>query len=26
MFLKSELEAIRYGRKPDKYGWNNYIE
>lgn len=24
-FLKAELEAIRYGRKPDKYGWNNYL-
>ena len=26
LFLKSELEAIRYGRKPDKYGWNDYID
>ena len=24
-FLKAELEAIRYGSKPDKYGWNNYL-
>lgn len=24
--LKQELDAIRYGRKPDKYGWNNYID
>lgn len=24
-FLQQELEAIRYGRKPDKYGWNNYL-
>ena len=23
--LKAELDAIRYGRKPDKYGWNSYI-
>ena len=26
LFLKSELDAIRYGRKADKYGWNNYID
>ena len=25
LFLKQELDAIRYGRKPDKYGWNKYI-
>jgi branched-chain amino acid aminotransferase len=25
LFLKQELDAIRYGRKSDKYGWNNYI-
>ena len=24
-FLKAELESIRYGRKPDKYGWNDYL-
>jgi branched-chain amino acid aminotransferase len=23
--LKEELDAIRYGRRPDKYGWNSYI-
>jgi branched-chain amino acid aminotransferase len=23
--LKTELDDIRYGRKPDKYGWNDYI-
>jgi branched-chain amino acid aminotransferase len=26
LFLKQELDAIRYGRKPDKYAWNNYID
>jgi branched-chain amino acid aminotransferase len=26
LYLKQELDAIRYGRKPDKYGWNNYID
>jgi branched-chain amino acid aminotransferase len=26
LLLKQELEAIRYGRKPDKYGWNIYID
>jgi branched-chain amino acid aminotransferase len=26
LFLKQELDSIRYGRKPDKYGWNNYID
>jgi branched-chain amino acid aminotransferase len=25
LFLKQELDAIRYGHKPDKYGWNSYI-
>ncbi|HUB61877.1 MAG TPA: branched-chain amino acid aminotransferase [Puia sp.] len=25
-YLKQELDAIRYGRKPDKYGWNHYID
>ena len=25
LFLKAELNAIRYGQKPDPYGWNNYI-
>jgi len=25
LFLKNELDAIRYGRKPDPYGWNSYI-
>jgi branched-chain amino acid aminotransferase len=25
LFLKKELDDIRYGRKADKYGWNNYI-
>src|SRR5580658_2726706 len=25
-FLRQELDAIRYGRKLDKYGWNNYID
>jgi branched-chain amino acid aminotransferase len=25
-FLKQELDGIRYGLKPDKYGWNNYID
>ncbi|HLI93823.1 MAG TPA: branched-chain amino acid aminotransferase [Puia sp.] len=25
IWLKHQLEAIRYGRKPDKYGWNDYI-
>ncbi|HET6254517.1 MAG TPA: branched-chain amino acid aminotransferase [Puia sp.] len=25
LFLKQELDDIRYGRKADKYGWNNYI-
>ncbi|HEV2352832.1 MAG TPA: aminotransferase class IV, partial [Puia sp.] len=23
--LKHQLDAIRYGREPDKYGWNEYI-
>jgi branched-chain amino acid aminotransferase len=23
--LKQELDDIRYGRKPDRYGWNHYI-
>jgi branched-chain amino acid aminotransferase len=26
LFLKQELDAIRYGRKADKYGWNKYID
>lgn len=25
LLLKAELDAIRYGRKPDLYGWNSYI-
>jgi branched-chain amino acid aminotransferase len=25
-FLKQELDDLRYGRKPDKYGWNKYID
>jgi branched-chain amino acid aminotransferase len=25
LFLKKELDAIRYGRKADPYGWNGYI-
>ncbi|HEV3412919.1 MAG TPA: aminotransferase class IV, partial [Puia sp.] len=25
-YLKQELDDIRYGRKPDKYGWNKYID
>jgi branched-chain amino acid aminotransferase len=25
LFLKNELDAIRYGRKTDPYGWNDYI-
>jgi branched-chain amino acid aminotransferase len=24
-FLKNELDAIRYGRKDDPYGWNSYV-
>jgi branched-chain amino acid aminotransferase len=26
LYLKQELDDIRYGRKPDKYGWNKYID
>jgi branched-chain amino acid aminotransferase len=25
MFLKQELDAIRYGQKEDVYGWNKYV-
>jgi branched-chain amino acid aminotransferase len=25
LILKTELDAIRYGQKPDPYGWNSYI-
>jgi branched-chain amino acid aminotransferase len=26
LLLKSKLDDIRYGRKPDKYGWNKYVD
>jgi branched-chain amino acid aminotransferase len=25
LMLKEDLDDIRYGRKPDLFGWNNYI-
>jgi hypothetical protein len=26
LLLKKELDDIRYGRKPDLFGWNSYID
>jgi branched-chain amino acid aminotransferase len=26
LLLKGELDDIRYGRKPDLFGWNSYID
>jgi hypothetical protein len=26
LILKKELDDIRYGRQPDLFGWNSYID